>query len=249
MYEKMGDAFALTAMASVHPDSGSPPPWASDVCVGDVDNDGANEVLIAGVDSLTSYATGDYRGRTTLYLCRWTGDKLTQTWNDRGALRLEGPSWVMPIAEMRCVCDPTNRGRPILLVKEGASDVSAGMYRELEWTAGELVGEGHFVIRDGRIERNLADSDPQNSAIGSDFARVGGRTAILASVLKEGDTWLWQGEYLVFDGDSAVEHVVLWSARDPSSGIVVDLDGRGPGVLRFGYPRREVGSGFEFYRL
>jgi hypothetical protein len=247
-YELVGGAFALTAMVSVHADSGSPPLWASDVCVGDIDNDGANEVLIAGVDSLTSYATGDYRGQTKLFVCRWK-NKLVRLWSDNGTLGLEGPSWVMPITEMRCVCDPANLGPSRLLMKEGASDVSAGMYDELVWSTDGLHRAGYFIIRNDRIQRNVPDNNPANSAIGCDFAQVGGKTATLASVLHEGDTSEWQGVYFVFRGDTAAQHRVFWSSGHPSTGIIVDLDGKGAGVLRFVYPRREGGTGFEFYRL
>ncbi len=247
-YKLIRGYFALTGEAEVHPGSNCQPAWCFDVCIGDVNNDGVNEVMLSGISSPPPFEPDGVDRPITLYVCRWVNKELAVIWNDRDALKLEGPSWVMPIAEMRCVCDPTNRGRPMLLVKEGASDVSAGMYRELEWTAGELVGEEHFVIRDGRIQRNAADDNPESSAVGCDFARIGGATAVLASMLiQEEDSW--RGEYFVFHGDTAAQHRVFWSASYPSTGIIIDPDGKGTGVLRFVYPLREGGTSFEFYRL
>lgn len=257
-YKLISGAFALTAEADVHPDSSVQCAWCFDVCIGDVDHDGVNEVMLSGIPSPPPFDADGTDRPVTLYVCKWVGKDLVVLWNDHAALKLEGPSWVMPITEMRCVCDPTNLGRPRLLMKEGASDVSAGMYDELQWTSGGLVREGHFVISDGRIQRNVPDNNPRNSAIGCVFANVDGATAVLASVLRdreEEDSYSWQGEYFVFHGDSATEHRVLWADDDfdwwsPSTGIIIDPDGNGPGVLRLMYPRpKDGGPRFEFYRL
>jgi len=248
-YELMRGDFALTAEAQVHPDSEVQPAWCFDACIGDVNHDGVNEVMLSGIPSPPPFEPDGMTRPITLYVCQWVGKTLTTLWNDHGGLNLEGPSWVMPITEMRCVCDPANLGPSRLLMKEGASDVSAGMYDELVWSTDGLHRAGYFIIRNDRIQRNVPDNNPANSAIGCDFAQVGGKTATLASVLHEGDTSEWQGVYFVFRGDTAAQHRVFWSSGHPSTGIIVDLDGKGAGVLRFVYPRREGGTGFEFYRL
>ena len=135
----------------------------------------------------------------------------------------------------------------MLLVKEGASDVSAGMYNELQWTSAGLVQRGYFVIRDDEIRRNVPDDNPESSAIGCDFAKVDSATAVLASVLtEEDDSWL--GEYFVFRGDYAEERRVIWSSSDPTAGIIIDPDREGTGVLRFSNGGGDR-SRFEFYRL
>jgi hypothetical protein len=251
-YELMRDAFALTAEAAVHPDSGDRPDWCFDICIGDVTHDGINEVMLSGITSPPPFEPDRVERLITLYVCQWVGKTLAVLWNDRGALELEGPSWVMPITEMRCVCDPTNQGHPTLLMKEGTSDVSAGMYDELQWTSGGFVRTGYFVVRDGRIQWNVPDNNPRNSATECDFAQVGGTTAVLASVLRdrdEEDSYSWQEEYLVFRGNSAAEHRVLWSdGQSPTIGVLIDPDRKGIGALRFTEPRKGA-PGFEFYRL
>jgi hypothetical protein len=138
-------------------------------------------------------------------------------------------------------------------MEQGKSDVSASMFDELEWTLTGLHRDGCFVIRGGRIQRNVPSNNPARSADRCDFAQVRGVTAVLAQIVGGEDPW--QGGYFVFSGDTAAEHRVLWSDSDldwwsPSSGIIIDLDGKGAGALRFMYPRPNGGGPrFGFYRL
>lgn len=71
-YELIRGEFALTAEAAVGPDSGTRHSLCFDVCIGDVNQDSTNEVLLSGVGSLPSF--GHYRVNhpVTLYVCRWT---------------------------------------------------------------------------------------------------------------------------------------------------------------------------------
>ena len=252
-YDLVGRTFALTAEANLRPDSGGRPEWCFDACVGDVNHDSINEVLLAGVQSPPPFEPDRVDPPVTLYVCRWIGNRLAPLWNDHGALHIEGPSWVTPITEMVGFYDPKNLSHPKLLMAEGKSDVSASMFDELRWTPNGLDSEGHFVIRDSMIQRNVPDDNPASSAIRCDFAQIGGKTAVLASMLREENRWL--GEYFVFHGDTAAEHRVLWSDSEfdwwkPSAGIIIDLDGEGAGALRFRHPRpSEGGPTFEFYRL
>jgi hypothetical protein len=248
-YEFIRGDFALTAEAAARPDSSVRPTWCFDICIGDVDNDDVNKVLVTGTDSPISFATGGYRGKTTLFVCRWTDGTLVQIWNDRGALKLEGPSWIMPITKMAGVWDPANRGTPGLLMERRKSDVRASSFDKLEWSPEGIRRDGYFVIHDG-IRWGTRDN-PSGAADRCDFARVSGSTATLAQVI--GDPW--RGEYYVFKGDTAVEHRSVWADDDfdwwsPSAGIIIDLDRKGPGILRFMYPRpKDGGPRFEFYRL
>ena len=249
-YKLIHGTFALTAQAKLGPDSGIQSAWCFDVCIGDVNNDGVNEVILSGISSPPPFEPDDIDRPITLYVCRWVNKDLAVMWNDRGSLKLEGPSWVMPITEMRCVCDPTNQGSPRLLLEEGKSDVSAAIYDELAWTPEGLNHADYFVIGDGRIQQNVPDSNPESSAITCDFAQVDGKTATLALTLIDGDTWQWRGEYFIFHGDTAAQHRVFWSASAPSTGILIDPDGKGAGALRFMYPHpKDGGPRFEFYRL
>ena len=250
-YELVRGTFALTAEATLRPNSGRRPGWCFDVCVGDVNRDAINEVLLAGVQSLPAFEPDDVDRPVTLYVCRWIGKDLALVWNDHGALKLGGPSWATPIDKMAGVRDPSNSGRSVLLVEEGRSDVRASIFDELDLTPNGLREVGKLVVRDGRIQRKVKDSNPMHSAVGCDFAQVGGMTAVLADMVQ--DDYVWQGEFFVFSGDSAAQHRALWSDNDhswwrPSSGILIDLDGKGIGALRFMYSR-DRGPSFEFYRL
>ncbi len=248
-YELIRGTFALTAEARVGLDSDGRPAWCFDVCIGDVNRDGVNEVMLSGIPGPPPFEPDGVDRPITLYVCRWVNKDLTVVWNDRGTLKLEGPSWVMPIAEMQCVCDPMNSGRSKLLMREGASDVRTAMYDELVWTPEGLSRADYFVIGGGRIQQNVPDNNPESTAIACDFAEVDGKTATLALTLIDGDTWQWRGEYFIFHGDTAAQHRVFWSASNPSTGVIIDPDGKGTGVLRFVCPLREGGTRFEFYRL
>jgi hypothetical protein len=248
-YKLIRGTFALTAEAGVGPASEVRSAWCFDVCIGDVNSDGVNEVMLSGIPSPPPFEQDEADLPITLCVCRWVNKDLAVIWDDGGTLKLEGPSWVMPITQMRCVCDPANSGHARLLMEEGVSDVRAGTYDDFVWDSAGLHKDGYFNIRDGRIQRNVADENPESSAVRCDFARVGGATAILASVLIE-EEYSFRGEYFVFHGDTAAQHRVLWAHGDLRPGIIIDPDGNGPGVLRFMYPRpKEVGQRFEFYRL
>jgi hypothetical protein len=257
-YKLIHGTFALTAQAKLGPDSGVQSAWCFDVCIGDVNNDDANEVMLTGISGPPPFEPDGVDRPITLYVCRWINKELAVIWNDRASLKLEGPSWVSPITEMRCVCDPANSGHPKLLMKEGMSDVSAGMYDELAWDSAGLRKDGYFVLRDGMIQRCVPDNNPGNSAVDCVFAAVDDRDAVLAAVLEdneEEDSYSFQGEYFVFAGDSAAERRVLWTDDDfdwwiPSRGIIIDLDHKGAGALRFRHLRpKDGGPLFEFYRL
>jgi hypothetical protein len=250
-YKLIRGAFALTAEAHMGPTPDTRPAWCFDVCIGDVNQDSINEILLAGVQSHPPFEPDHVDRAVTLYVCRWTNKDLALVWNDHGALKLGGPSWATPIEKMAGVRDPSNSGRPLLLVEEGRSDVRASIFDELNWTPNGLREVGKLVVRDGRIQRKVKDSNPTHSAVGCDFGQVDGMTAILAGMVQDGD--IWQEEYFVFSGDFATEHRVFWSDNDhdwwsPSNGILIDIDGKGIGALRFMYSR-DRGPSFEFYRL
>ncbi len=249
-YELIQGAFALTAEAAVRPDPNVRPAWCLDVCIGDANRDGINEVLLAGVQNLIPYEPDRVNHPVTLYACDWTRTTLLPLWNDHRELHLDGPSWITPITKMAGVFDPANVGQPGLLMEEGKSDVRATAFDKLDWTPDGFRKAGYFVIRDGRIQWSGPDN-PGGAVDRCGFDQVGGKTAILAQVI--GDPW--RGEYFVFHGDTATDHRVVWSDSDmdwwsPSAGVIIDLDGKGTGVLRFTYPRPPDGRPrFEFYRL
>ena len=251
-YKWLGGALALTAVASIRADPGSGRLWMTDGEVGDVNNDGRNEVLIAATGSRPPACGGDSASPAILLVCRWDGDSLVQLWNDGGALELEQPSYDLPSEVMYGIADLRNTGTNRLILLEGTGDdVHAAEYREVLWRDGRFTDDGSFLLRDGQLQHDCQDNDPFNSATGISLGQVGGKTAILADIEHGGG--VWQEELFVFSGDSATQDRVLWSDEDedlqsPSTGILIDIDGHGVGALRFLEPWKG-GPRFEFYRL
>jgi hypothetical protein len=249
-YKWLDGALVLTSQASLSLDSHQL--WATDGCVGDVDNDGRVELLIAGTPSWPPIPGDDATNPVTLFVCRWDEDSLIHLWNDAGNLKLELPSHDLPSEVMWAIADPRNTGANRLILLEGTGDdVHPAVYRELAWREGGLRDDGVFLLRRSQLKRDRSEGDPSGWATNCDFGRVRGKTVILADIMHE--RCVWQGEYFVFDGDSLAQHRLLWSDKDhnwssPSTGILVNLDGKGIGALRIMYPRRG-GPRYEFYRL
>ena len=250
-YELIGGTLALIAQTSLSLSADSHRLWVTDVCIGDIDENGRNEILI----SATSLRPPDYRpdygddstGPDILLVCRWTQDSLFQIWNDGGMLQIGQGS-------MRAVADPRNIGtNELVLLEWDGDDVHSALFRELAWQGGRFHDNGTFRLRHALLQRDPRDQDyrePEDAATGCRFADVNGTTVTLADICHGSE---WQGEIFVFSGDSAIQHRVLWSDRNqklqsPSTGILIDLDGKGIGALRFVYSR-DRGPRFEFYRL
>jgi hypothetical protein len=234
-YKLIDGALALTAVASIRPDSSSGRLWITDGCVGDVDNDGGNEVLVACMDD---------SGPVTLFVCRWNGDRLVQRWNDGGALKLEPPSYDLPSEVMSSIADPRNTGTSRLILLEGTGDdVHPAEFREVVWRNGRLMDDGFFQLRNGVLQGDHLSRDFYNAATGCRFYRVEGKTAIIADVFKNDGG---REELFVFSGDTAVQHCILWEGAQTA--FLADLDGNGVGIVRI--PNRDEDEpGFVFYRL
>jgi hypothetical protein len=251
-YKLTNGTLALTAVASIRPDPGSGPFWVTDGCIGDIDNDGRNEILISATRLRPPACAGDSWSPVVLFVCRWDKDSLVQLWNDEGALKLEQPDFDYVYEFMLSVADPRNSGANRLILLEGTGDdVHPAVFRDVVWRDGRLTDDGLFQLRDGRLQREYWNKETHNAATGCVFGQVDGKTVLLANI--ESGGYVWQGELFVFSGDSATQHRVLWSDRDhawqsPSTGILIDLDGKGVGALRLMDPR-VGGPRFEFYRL
>lgn len=244
-YKMLEGTLALTAVASIrsHPDSSRM--WMTDGCIGDVNNDGRNEVLIAATGSRPPACGGDSASPVILFVCSWDKDSLVQLWNDRGALKLGLPSNDLPSEEMDAIADPRNTGaNRLILLEVTGDDVHPAVFREVIWGDGELTDDGFFQLRDGLLQQDRWNRDTYHAATGCRFAQVRGRTATLADV--EHTRCVSQEEFFVFSGDSAIQHCVLWEG--PCTAFLADLDGKGMGIVRVPNPDEDE-SRFVFYRL
>lgn len=243
-YKMLNGTLALTAVTGIRPAADSGRMWITDGCIGDVDNDGRNEILISATRLQPPACGGDSWSPVVLFICRWEKDRLVQLWNDGGALHLEQPSSDLPSEEMDAVADPRNTGTNRLVLLEGTGDdVHAAEFREVMWQDGRLTDDGHFELRNGVLQWDHLSGDYYNAATGCRFYQVEGKTAIIADVFK---TDWGQEELFVFSGDTAVQRCVLWEGAQTA--FLADLDGKGMGIVRIPNPD-EDGQRFEFYRL
>jgi hypothetical protein len=243
-YKLIDGALALIAQTSLSLSADSHRLWVTDGCIGDIDNDGGNEILISATslrppDYASDYGDGS-TGPVILLVCRWTQDSLFQIWNDGGMLQIGQGS-------MQAVADPRNIGtNGLILLEWSGDDVHAALFRELAWQGGRFCDSGTFRLRHALLQRDQPDQDyrePENAATSCRFADVNGKTVILADICHGSE---WQAELFTFRGDSVTQHLVLWPGG--ASAEFVDLDGKGVGILRLPNSGTNV-SRFEFYRL
>jgi hypothetical protein len=243
-YKLIDGTLALIAQTSLGLSADSRRLWVTDGCIGDIDNDGRNEILI----SATSLRPPDYApdygddstGPVILLVCRWTQDSLFQIWNDGGMLQIGQGS-------MQAVADPRNIGtNGLILLEWDGDDAHSALFRELAWQGGRFYDSGTFRLRHALLRRDQPDQDcrePEDAATSCRFAAVNGKTVILADICHGSE---WQAEIFTFRGDSVTQHLVLWPGGAAAG--FVDLDGKGVGILRLPNSGANV-SRFEFYRL
>jgi hypothetical protein len=243
-YKLIDGALALIAQTSLNLSADSHRLWVTDGCIGDIDNDGRDEILISATSLRPPDYASDYgddsTGPVILLVCRWTHDSLFQTWNDGGMLQIGQRS-------MRAVADLRNTGtNGLILLEWDGDDSHSALFRELAWQGGRFYDSGTFRLRHALLQRVQPDQDcrePEDAATSCRFADVNGKTVVLADICHGSE---WQAELFTFRGDSVTQHLVLWPGG--AAAEFVDLDGRGVGVLRILDPD-ENGPKFEFYRL
>jgi hypothetical protein len=142
------------------------PRAARQLVVGDIDNDGRNE-LIACCDTTTSGRWPKHRPgmKYRIYVYRYIGKKLEILWDDHAMLGYGEP--IMP-DYFWSVADFQNLGRNQLLVTRSQSDVSPTMYDLLEWNGDDkgLSRHASFLLSDTVVPASSGESDIFPYAVG-----------------------------------------------------------------------------------
>lgn len=142
VYNRRGTGFV--------PDTVTLPKAIRQMVVGDIDNDGRNE-LIACCDTTSNgrWREGYPGMKYCIYVCRFAGKKLQVLWTDHAKLGYGEP--IMP-DYFWSIANFQNLGRNQLLVTRSQSDVRPTIYDLLEWTGGEgLTRHASFIVSDALI--------------------------------------------------------------------------------------------------
>jgi hypothetical protein len=137
IYSRKGSKFGCTRYRL--------PYFVDDVKVGDVNNDGHNELVMLTYQRLFPDSEGSFHYHVVT--ARVTGDSFTELWNDSarlGVIRDEECG----SDRLVCVADVKGVGRNQLLCARGQSDVSATVYVVFNWQKGRLTAAGEFLITD-----------------------------------------------------------------------------------------------------
>lgn len=233
------------------PETVALPRAARQLVVGDIDNDGRNE-LIACCDTTTNGRWPKHRPgmKYRIYVYRYIGKKLEILWDDHATLGYGEP--IMP-DYFWSVADFRNVGRNQLLASRSQSDVSPTLYDLLDWNrdAGGLRRQKSFLVSDDLVPATKRDSIFVPFALGRMMparTSIGTLVAVEAKVLdtnSSGETDVAFRERLLrIKGGTVQSFGDLWHDDHPTGSnyyyAVFDPDGAGQGVLRvldIWYPR------------
>jgi hypothetical protein len=148
------------------PDTTELPRAVRQMVVGDIDNDGRNE-LIACCDSTTNGRWQEsWPGmKYCVYVCRLVNKTLQMLWTDEAKLGYgedEMPDYFWSVADFQ------NLGRNQLLVTRSQSDVSPTVYDLLEWSGNDkgLSRHASFFLSDTVVPASSGESDIFPYAVG-----------------------------------------------------------------------------------
>ncbi len=234
IYNRRGTGFV--------PDTVALPKAIRQMVVGDIDNDGRNE-LIACCDTTTN---GRWRKRYMgmkycVYVCRYAGKRLEVLWNDHAKLGYGDP--IMP-DYFWSVADFQNLGRNQLLVSRSQSDVSPTLYDLLEWNrdARSLSRQTSFLVSDDLVPAAKRDSSFVPFALGGMLPLRTGMGTVLAVEVKvvhtssSGDIdAVFRQRLLRITGRAIQPLGDVRNLNHPSWGdydATLDPDGSGTGIIR-----------------
>jgi hypothetical protein len=241
------------------------PYLVDDVKVGDVNNDGRNELVMLTYERLFPDSEGSFRYHVAV--ARVTGDSLTELWNDSASLGVyhgeDGSDRLV------CVADVKGVGFNQLLCRRGQSDVSATVYIVFNWEQGRLTGAGQFLIADTFLKGaemrgvlappfaqtpTLVESDsfwnygtPMGPVMGNWIpAEFNGKTTFLVPWFGYAACKLARIVHDTFQVlDTLPDRDDFWYVQ----AYWIDPDGQGKGILRAPRENREYrGQPFDFYR-
>ena len=233
------------------------------VQIGDVNNDGRNELVFFCEDSIP-ISHPDFH---PYHLCiaSWRGARLVRLWDDNTKLGYEVGN--MPDF-LVCIADLGNRGRNQILVSKCQSDVSPTRFNVLTWNGKAASLE---------LTRSFALHEKLEPVVGRDTFPAPWESGPLRPFVIEDTTWLigwyWYPQHadgmiaergfriLRFDGDSLAASLPRFRNLPEVGSLFLDPDGRGTGLLilrepivahmRIGGQPPDVlkGSRFRFFRL
>lgn len=231
-------------------------PYAVDgIKVGDVNNDGHNELVMLTYDRL--YPDSVPWFYYIVAVARVIGDSFTEFWNDQASLGVERND-ECGLDRLVCIADVKGVGRNQLLCARGQSDISATVYLLFDWARGRLTGTREFFIADtllnGVVSPTLVESDTGWSdgtpvSVLGDWipAQFDGKTAFLVP-------W-YDGNYKL--ARIARDSFEVLDTLPGSKNLLhvraywIDPDGQGKGILRAPGETRPPNSPaqpFDFYR-
>jgi hypothetical protein len=224
------------------PETVALPRPARQLVVGDIDNDGRNEI-IACCDTTTNgrwregYPDMKYR----VYVCRYVGRKLEVLWDDQARLGYgepEMPDYFWSVADFQ------NIGHNQLLVTRSQSDVSPTVYDLLEWDgrAKHLRRRTSFLVSDTIVPASSRVWDPYPYALGRMLPLRTSRGMVLMVEFDDTDTsgsgddgTVFRQRLLRIKGGTMQTLGDVRYRDYPSCSnyyATIDPDGIGPGVLR-----------------
>ena len=124
------------------------PYLADGILIGDVDNDGSNELVSFCYEHRPD--PEDPGCKYYVYIAKPDKDRINTLWTDKGKLGYV-KSNIIPSDNLVCIADIMNMGYNQLLVAKGQSDVSPTGYELLVWGGNELKLLKSFIVAKGTI--------------------------------------------------------------------------------------------------
>ncbi len=215
------------------------------VRIGDINNDGDNELVFFCGESLPHDRIGyPYH----LCIAKWKGSKLNIIWDD--STKLDYAVRNMPDF-LILIADVVNNGFNQLLLSRSQSDVSPTEYNLLLWNSEKRNLE---FSKSFRITNQIVPGDSYISSLPFisgrlDYFTKGDTTLLSGMMFSAGEKYLeFYYNILKIEGDSLVQARPIF--HNLTSGTCfIDIDGKGFGLLVIWREPPSTTNMFRFYRL